>query len=118
MTSYFEISGHIVECSTDDNTSHPSSISMVSVAERPERGRNLAMNENFSSRTSARGLTVSDVADVASRVGRAQRARRAISIAAMLAAADGPLPIGDTLAIVGLTIYAGWELGHATGILD
>ena len=87
MTSYFEISGHIVECSTDDDTSLPSSISMVSVAERPERGRNSAMNENFSSRTSARGLTV---ADVVSRVGRAQRARRAISIAAMLAAADGP----------------------------
>jgi len=61
MTSYFEISGHIVECSTDDNTSLPSSISMVSVAERPERGRNSAMNENFSSRTSARGRTRADI---------------------------------------------------------
>lgn len=45
MTSYFEIGGHIVECSADDNTSHPSSISMVSVAERPERGRNSAKDE-------------------------------------------------------------------------
>jgi len=45
MTSYFEISGHIVECSTDDSTSHPSSSSMVSVAERPERGRNSAKDE-------------------------------------------------------------------------
>ena len=61
MTSYFEISGHIVECSIDDDTSHPSSISMVSVAERPERGRNSAMNENFSSRTSARGRTRADI---------------------------------------------------------
>ena len=39
MTSYFEISGHIVECSTDDNTSHSSFSLMVSAAERPERGR-------------------------------------------------------------------------------
>ena len=39
MTSYFEISGHIVECFTDDSTSLPSSLSMVSAAERPERGR-------------------------------------------------------------------------------
>jgi len=61
MTSYFEISGHIVVCPTDDNTSHSSSISMVSVAERPERGRDSAMNENFSSRTSARDRTRADI---------------------------------------------------------
>jgi len=61
MTSYFEIGGHIVECSTDDSTSHPSSLSMVSVAERPERGRNSAKNENFSSRTSARDRTRADI---------------------------------------------------------
>jgi len=53
MSSFFEIGGHIVECSTDDSTSHPSSLSMVSAAERPERGRNSAKNENVSSRTSA-----------------------------------------------------------------
>ena len=61
MTSYFEIGGHIVECSTDDSTSHSSSLSMVSVAERPERGRKLAMNENVSSRTSVRPRGRSDI---------------------------------------------------------
>jgi len=61
MTSYFEIGGHIVECSTDDSTSLPSSISMVSVVERPERGRNSTMNENFSSRTSVRPRGRSDI---------------------------------------------------------
>ena len=61
MTSYFEISGHIVECSTDDSTSLPSSLSMVSVVERPERGRNSTMNENFSSRTSVRPRGRSDI---------------------------------------------------------
>lgn len=45
MTSYFEISGHIVECSTDGNTSLPSSLSMVTAADRPERGRNSAKSE-------------------------------------------------------------------------
>lgn len=54
MTSYFEIGGHIVECSAYDNTSHPSSLSMVSVAERPERGRNSAKDEtSLMSKTSA-----------------------------------------------------------------
>jgi hypothetical protein len=48
MNSYFEIGGHIVECSADDNTSHPSSLSMVSAAERPERGRNSAKDETSS----------------------------------------------------------------------
>ena len=61
MTSYFEIGGHIVECSTDDSTSHPSSLSMVSVAERPERGRNSAMNESVSLRTSVRPRGRSDI---------------------------------------------------------
>lgn len=45
MNSYFEIGGHIVECSADDNISLPSSLPMVSAAERPERGRNSAKNE-------------------------------------------------------------------------
>ena len=45
MTSYFEISGHIVECFTDDSTSHSSSNPIVSVAERPERERNSARSQ-------------------------------------------------------------------------
>jgi len=115
LTSFFEIGGHIIEC---DITSHSSSTLMVSAAERPERGRIAARSQAspmLQTSSSTGGLTVRDVA---SRVGRAQRARRAIAIAATLAAADGPLPIGDTIAIVGLTIYAGWELGHAVGILE
>jgi len=44
-SSYFEISGHIVECSTDDSTSLLSSKPIVSVAERPERGRDSARSQ-------------------------------------------------------------------------
>jgi hypothetical protein len=47
MNSYFEIGGHIVECVVGI-TSHPSSISMVSAAERPVRGRNSAKDETSS----------------------------------------------------------------------
>lgn len=42
--------------------------------------------------------------------GRARRARRAIAIAVSLAAADGPLPFGDILAIGVLGVYAGYEV--------
>ena len=44
LSSFFEISGHIVECGVD-NTSHPSSSLMVSAAERPERGRTSARSQ-------------------------------------------------------------------------
>ena len=42
--------------------------------------------------------------------GRMRRARRALTIAAGLAAVDGPLPIGDVLAIGLLGAYAGYEV--------
>lgn len=50
-----------------------------------------------------------DPADVIEAGSRYLRARRAISLAAFLAAADGPLPIGDLLAIGVLGVYAGYE---------
>ncbi|MCH1527234.1 MAG: hypothetical protein L7S49_03370 [Candidatus Poseidoniaceae archaeon] len=43
---------------------------------------------------------------------RARRAYRASAIAAGLAVSDGPLPVGDILAITFLTGYAGYELYH------
>jgi len=42
--------------------------------------------------------------------GRLKRAQRALRIAALLAAGDGPLPIGDMLAIGVLGVYAGYEI--------
>ena len=117
MTSYFEIGGMIVE---SDSSSDSSFQSTVSVLEYSERGRNSTRSQGFSLKTSSDGTSPESmgVAEVIGRINRAQRARRALTIAATLAAVDGPLPIGDTLAIVGLTIYAGWEIGHAVGILD
>ena len=114
MTSYFEISGHIVECSTDDSTSLPSSLSMVSAAERPERGRNSAKDET-SSMSITSPLSESNGESLQQRAARLRRARRAVSVALAIAAADGPLPVGDSIAIVGLGFYAAWEINHAAG---
>ena len=44
MSSFFEISGHIVECE-DELTSLVSPYSKVSAAERPERGRTAARSQ-------------------------------------------------------------------------
>ena len=59
--------------------------------------------------------TRSDLDRVAEYTQKAQRARRmyrASAIAAGLAVSDGPLPVGDILAITFLTGYAGYELYH------
>jgi len=51
-----------------------------------------------------------DPVEVIEAGGRLRRATRAIKLAAFLAAADGPLPIGDMLAIGVLGVYAGYEI--------
>ena len=51
-----------------------------------------------------------DPMDVIEAGGRLRRATRAVKLAAFLAAADGPLPIGDMLAIGVLGVYAGYEV--------
>jgi len=51
-----------------------------------------------------------DPMDVAEAGARLRRARRAVQMAMLLAAADGPLPIGDMLAIGVLGVYAGYEV--------
>ena len=50
MTSYFEISGTIIESVSPSN---PSFQSTVSVVERPERGRNSTRSQGFSLKTSS-----------------------------------------------------------------
>ena len=52
------------------------------------------------------------VAEYTQKARRARRAYRASAIAAGLAVSDGPLPVGDVLAITFLTGYAGYELYH------
>lgn len=51
-----------------------------------------------------------DAARATRAYGRGRRAKWAITTALALAAGDGPLPIGDTVAIVFLAAYAGYEI--------
>ncbi len=51
-----------------------------------------------------------DPEEVAEAAGRVRRARRAVQLAMTLAAVDGPIPIGDMLAIGVLGVYAGYEI--------
>jgi len=51
-----------------------------------------------------------DIEELGKVPGRMRRARRAITIAATLAAADGPIPVGDVVAIGVLGAYAGYEI--------
>lgn len=54
-----------------------------------------------------------DVARAAGAAGRLRRARWAITTAAIIATADGPLPVGDALALGFLSLYGGYEVGMA-----
>jgi len=51
-----------------------------------------------------------DPLEAAESIARIRRARRAAQLAILLASADGPLPIGDMLAIGVLGVYAGYEI--------
>ena len=115
MKSYFEIHGHVVECITRTSTSPPSSQLGGFVAERPERGRNSAKTEVARSARREAEETESRTHWDAT---RKMRVRTALTVAASIALADGPLPIGDSIAVAGLLIYSGWELGHEFGILS
>ena len=110
MKSFFEIHGHIVEC---DLTSPSSPQLGVFVAERPERGRNSAKTESVMSEAKDTGESRTHWDAT-----RKMRVRTALTVAASIALADGPLPIGDSIAVAGLLIYSGWELGHEFGILE
>jgi len=55
-----------------------------------------------------------DPIEVGESIARTRRARRAVQWAIILASADGPLPIGDMLAIGVLGVYAGYEIYKAS----
>lgn len=97
MVSYFEIAGQIVESSVEDEDAVFSDIDYAEIAEI------------------LRDKSDYDIMRASQAPGRLRRARNAITLAATLAAADGPLPIGDMLAIGVLGGYAGYEIVRAFG---
>ena len=113
MKSYFEIHGHIVESSVEDYTSPPSPQLGGFAAERPERGRNSAKTESVMS-------VAKDTGESRTHWDRSRkmRIRTAMTVAASIALADGPLPIGDSIAVAALLIYSGYEAGLEFGIIE
>jgi hypothetical protein len=115
MNSYFEIHGEIVDGSVYDDTSPLSPKLDAFAAERPERGR---IPQKASGLRRSRGVAEEPESQTHWDATRKMRVRTALTVAASIALADGPLPIGDSLAVAGLLIYSGWELGHEFGILE
>ena len=104
LVSYFEIGGRIIECETKDDIHH---------ARVPDV--QMAFESKMELTRSLPGNYVTEKEMIAPKLGkkrlasRATRAYRAGALAGTLAAADGPLPIGDVLAIGVLSVYAGYE---------
>ena len=114
MNSYFEIGGHVVECTTPSAPQSSLPVAApIAFASRP-RGPT-----GISPRPLARAArhSKSSVAEVGSVPGRARRARMAFTIAGTLAMADGPLPIGDALAIGVLVGYGSYEIYKSSEII-
>jgi len=113
-TTFFEIGGHVIESYVDTNTHgpRPAADPIMEHAKKHGVPKSLA---RAAMKESSKSLGY-DVARASRGLGRMRRARRAVTIAAALAAADGPLPIGDALAIGFLGTYAAYEM--AVGLTE
>jgi len=107
--SYFEIGGQLVE-SEHSTASNPRP--RLATAKRPNT-ESLAVAVAGHGLSKYQGKEDYDTVRAMKAAGRYRRARWAFGIAAGLAIADGPLPIGDAIAIAGLTIYGAGELVYA-----
>jgi len=105
--SYFEIGGHLVESM---NTSPSSPNIGVRRAQRAIAGGPARPTPMSAGGRQADQSSDYDYGKALFSTARLRRARLATTVALGIAAADGPLPIGDAIAIAGLTIYAGVEL--------
>lgn len=110
--SYFEIGGHIVSTSISSPQLSASSfrgapttptVSQVQ-AKRNTKVAGGRKADHTSASDRKRAMALGEVP------GRARRARMAFTLALTLAAADGPLPIGDALAIGVLVAYGSYEV--------
>ena len=100
MTSVLNIGGSLLDLGTVYQYSE-------GISSSDEEFYSAAQTEMIKKASKELGLDYEEIGKVP---GRLRRARRAITIAATLAAADGPLPIGDVAAIGVLGIYAGYEI--------
>ena len=105
-TTYFEVGGQVVESYVEPVASpRPAANPLIGMAK--EKGLSKrdvkVLNESLKQDTGLDFLKIGDA------YGRGRRARWAMMTALTLAAADGPLPVGDIVAIGFLTSYAVYE---------
>lgn len=105
--TYFEIGGDIIESVVDTPTKRPPATSVPKYVKKkygvPEPVTKKAAKQ-------VKADTGVDVIKLSGVHGRARRARWAFTTAAALALADGPLPIGDVLAVGVLAAYGTYEV--------
>ena len=108
LVSYFEIGGHIHECESYD----PTNLGRVEVLSALEITREFAPalpGKTMYKKSAAPMPKPKPGVRLARNLSRAGRAHRALVLAGTVAAADGPLPVGDLIAIGILSAYAGYE---------
>lgn len=103
-STYFEIGGHLVECSSSVSARPPLSFAAASSL-RSARGDS---SETVVSSQAVR-TAEAPYATMLKAMGHKKRALSAARLALVFAAADGPLPIGDVLAATVLFGYVGLE---------
>ena len=107
-STYFEIGGHVLACDTSVTARPPLSFAAASSL-RSARGDS---SETVVSSQVVR-TTEAPYARGFKAMGHKKRAVSAARLALMFAAADGPLPVGDALAVTILAGYAGFETALA-----
>jgi hypothetical protein len=108
LVSYFEIGGFIHECELND----PATAVYLDVSSAVEITREFARalpGKKMYNKMAAPMPKPKPGVKMARNLSRAGRAHRALVVAGTVAAADGPLPVGDLIAIGILSAYAGYE---------
>jgi hypothetical protein len=112
--TFFEIGGHVVETYVE-GPGHIARPVMYSVEKALKDNYNVPKPLARKALKEVKTATGIDVGKLASGGGRGRRAGWAIRTAAILALADGPIPVGDAIAAGFLTAYATYEVVRAVG---
>ena len=108
MSSFFEIGGHIHECESYDPATAVH-LDLLSAVEMTREFARALPGKTTYKNSAAPMPKIKPGVKLARNLSRAGRAHRALVVAGTVAAADGPLPVGDMIAIGILSAYAGYE---------
>ena len=110
-SSFFEVGGHVIECmSAIETSAREHNISAQDIYTPSDLEIVVGVGSVVAEKLGYQESRALKVAKLARKAGRLQRAGRAAKMAGGLALADGPLPIGEMLAVGVLTGYATYEV--------